>query len=85
MLLSMEKVMEVPTAHCYDWIAGTSTGGMLALALSSGRTVMDCQIMYMRLKDKVFVDSKPYSTKPMEDLLKKEFGDLKLFDIKSPK
>ena len=34
----------------------------------------------------VFVDSKPYSVKPLEELLLQEFGaDTKLFDIREPK
>ena len=80
-----KKVWGVPTAQCFDWICGTSTGGMLALALASGKSVMDCQYLYMGLKDKVFVGSKPYSTKPMEELLKKEFGDLKMYQLKDTK
>ena len=44
-----------------------------------------CQYLYFRLKDKVFVDSKPYDTKPFEDLLVAEFGNTKLSDIKHPK
>ena len=47
------KVWGVPTPQCFDWICGTSTGGMLALGLVSGRSVMECQFLYMRLKDKV--------------------------------
>ena len=106
------KVWGVPTPQCFDWICGTSTGGMLALGLVSGRSVMECQFLYMRLKDKVmnvmlltwrytfirvinyycnllllqvFVGSKPYSTKPMEELLKSEFGDLKMYQLKDTK
>ena len=33
----------------------------------------------------VFVGSKPYSTKPMEELLKSEFGDLKMYQLKDTK
>ena len=43
MLLSIEKVLGVKTTDCFDWIAGTSTGGIMALALASGKSVMDCQ------------------------------------------
>lgn len=31
MLLELEKSFERPISHCFDWIAGTSTGGILAL------------------------------------------------------
>ena len=37
MLLSMEKEFETPIVHCFDWIAGTSTGAILALALATGK------------------------------------------------
>ena len=53
MLRSMEQIWEVPALHCFDWIAGTSTGGIFALAMASGKTVTECQSLYMRLKDKV--------------------------------
>ena len=45
MLLSIEKVLGpgVKTTDCFDWIAGTSTGGILALALASGKSVRECQ------------------------------------------
>ena len=33
----------------------------------------------------VFVGSKPYSTKPMEELLRNEFGDLKMYQLKGTK
>eukprot|EP00095_Tigriopus_kingsejongensis_P010770 snap_masked-scaffold1346_size46090-processed-gene-0.5 protein:Tk10770 transcript:snap_masked-scaffold1346_size46090-processed-gene-0.5-mRNA-1 annotation:"85 kda calcium-independent phospholipase a2" len=86
MLLSMEKIFGIPITHCFDWIIGTSTGGILALALVSGKSILECQIIYLRLKEKVFIDSKPYNTKPMEDLLKEEFGpNTKMYDIKGPK
>lgn len=85
MLLSMEKEFGVPIVHCFDWIAGTSTGGILALAIASGKSVLECQALYFRLKDKVFVDSKPYSTKPLEALLQETFGLTKMKDIQNPK
>ena len=86
MLMSMERIFQTPIVHCFDWIAGTSTGGILALALATGKTPFECLLIYLRLKDKVFVDSKPYSSKPLEEMLQKEFGtETKLFDIKVPK
>lgn len=86
MLLSMEKLFGVPILHCFDWIIGTSTGGILALALMSGKSALECQIIYLRLKEKVFIDSKPYNNKPLDDLLKQEFGaSAKMYDLKGPK
>ncbi len=86
MLLSMEKFLGVPIIHCFDWIAGTSTGGILALALATGRTPLECQVLYFKLKDRVFVDSRPYASKNIDELLQQEFGlTAKMFDIKHPK
>ena len=48
MLLSMEKEFGVPISHCFDWIAGTSTGGILALAIATGKTILECQSLYFR-------------------------------------
>lgn len=33
MLLEIERIAETPIHHMFDWVAGTSTGGILALAL----------------------------------------------------
>jgi patatin-like phospholipase/acyl hydrolase len=38
-LLALEKSLNgVPLTHVFDWMAGTSTGGILALGISSGNT-----------------------------------------------
>ncbi|GLH07345.1 Poly [ADP-ribose] polymerase tankyrase [Gryllus bimaculatus] len=36
LLLELEKETACPIVHCFDWLAGTSTGGILALGLASG-------------------------------------------------
>ena len=70
----------------FDWIAGTSTGGILALALACGKSPLETQCIYMRLKDKVFVGERPYKANVMEDFLKKEFGnEKKMSSITKPK
>lgn len=33
MLLEIERIADTPIHHMFDWVAGTSTGGILALAL----------------------------------------------------
>lgn len=35
-LLHLEETAEQPIIHCFDWLAGTSTGAILALGLSAG-------------------------------------------------
>ena len=68
--LSRQKITEM-----FDWITGTSTGGILSLALAVGKTPLECQSLYFKLKDEVFVGSRPYDVKPMEEFLKKEFSE----------
>lgn len=36
MLIRLEEVSGVPIRDSFDWIAGTSTGGILALAIARG-------------------------------------------------
>lgn len=36
LLSALEEAAGRPILHLFDWIAGTSTGGILALALASG-------------------------------------------------
>ena len=36
MLLNLERVAKQPLVKLFDWIAGTSTGGILALGLLHG-------------------------------------------------
>jgi len=36
LLLELEKELGCPVIHCFDWVAGTSTGGILTLGLAAG-------------------------------------------------
>ncbi|GMT32319.1 hypothetical protein PFISCL1PPCAC_23616, partial [Pristionchus fissidentatus] len=58
----------------FSWLAGTSTGAILALALSQGKSVAECRKLYIRFKDRVFFGRRPYSEKSLEEFLKAEFG-----------
>merc|ERR1719319_285427 len=75
MLCAISDHLKLPITHCFDWISGTSTGGILSLALASGLTPIECQGLYFRLKDKVFVGKRPYAVEPLEDFLKKQFTE----------
>ena len=59
----------------FDWIAGTSTGGLIALYLSLGHSVADCRKMYFSLKDKIFTGSRPYNATRFEEELKRAYGE----------
>lgn len=42
--------------------------------------------LYFRMKEQVFRGSRPYESAPLEDFLKKEFGEnTKMTDIKFPR
>uniref|UniRef100_H2YF35 phospholipase A2 n=1 Tax=Ciona savignyi TaxID=51511 RepID=H2YF35_CIOSA len=74
-LMVLERETGRKCRDMFDWISGTSTGGILAIALALGRSAVEAQRLYFRFKDEVFVGSRPYSSEPMEVFLKKEFGE----------
>lgn len=85
-LLEIESVLQRPVIHCFDWIAGTSTGGILALGLAAGKSLRECQALYFRIKEDAFVGSRPYNSEGLEKVLKKCLGTYTVMaDIKQPK
>lgn len=86
MLLEIEKLSQTPIVHMFDWIAGTSTGGILSLALGCGKTMRQCLGVYLRLKEQCFVGSRPYPSELFEKILKDNLGEYTVMtDIKHPK
>lgn len=85
-LLEIESVLGKPVVHCFDWIAGTSTGGILALGLAAGKSLRECQALYFRIKENAFVGSRPYNSEGLEKVLKECLGaDTVMSDIQRPK
>lgn len=85
-LLEIERLSQTPIHHLFDWVAGTSTGGILALGLGSGKTMKQCMCMYLRMKDQAFIGSRPYASDNLETLLKDTFGEFTVMtDIQNPK
>jgi len=87
LLSALQKVSKVPITEMFDWMGGTSTGGILTLALACGKSPQECQGLYFRLKDKVFVGKRPYDVTPLEVFLKKELSEtMTMMNLpKSPK
>lgn len=86
MLLEIEKMAQTPVHHMFDWVAGTSTGGILALALGVGKTMKQCMCLYLRMKEQAFVGSRPYPSDNLENLLKDNLGAHSVMtDIEYPK
>ncbi|KAI1303564.1 85/88 kDa calcium-independent phospholipase A2 [Halotydeus destructor] len=86
MLSVLEDRMGVKISESFDWIAGTSTGGILALVLASGHTSAECRQFYFRMKDKVFGGNRPYESDPLDKFLQKTLGEeTTMADIVKPR
>ncbi|XP_071960521.1 85/88 kDa calcium-independent phospholipase A2-like [Antedon mediterranea] len=85
-LMAIEKVAGRPINELFDWIVGTSTGGILALALGKGYSLIECRKLYFRLKDEVFQGTRPYKKEKFESFLKDFFGEeAKMDSFEEPK
>ncbi|KAK2817381.1 hypothetical protein Q5P01_025572 [Channa striata] len=86
MLIALEKEAGRPIRELFDWVAGTSTGGILALAIVHGKSMEYLRCLYFRMKEQVFRGSRPYESAPLEDFLKNEFGEnTKMTDVRYPR
>uniref|UniRef100_A0A8C5CZZ3 phospholipase A2 n=1 Tax=Gouania willdenowi TaxID=441366 RepID=A0A8C5CZZ3_GOUWI len=86
MLIALEQEAGQPIRELFDWVAGTSTGGILALCIIHGKPLNDLQNLYFKMRKKVFKGWRPYTKKPLEKFLKKEFGeDTKMTDVSHPR
>jgi calcium-independent phospholipase A2 len=79
------KVTEI-----FDWIVGTSTGGILALGLVyAKKELSELRQLYFKLRDRVFSAGRMgmgYNTESFEKVLKEEFGTEALMcDVSHPK
>ena len=86
MLSILESRYQLKTYSLFDFIAGTSTGGICACAFALERSSKQVRNLYFRLKDKIFSGSRPYDETTFEQFLKKEFGpETRMSDIKDIK
>ncbi|XP_043924421.1 85/88 kDa calcium-independent phospholipase A2 isoform X2 [Protopterus annectens] len=86
LLLALEKAAGRPIRELFDWVSGTSTGGILALAIVHGKSMEYLRCLYFRMKAEVFKGSRPYESAPLEEFLKREFGEhTKMADVRKPK
>ena len=84
-LLAIEQASGKRLDELFDYISGTSTGGMLALGVLKGLTSSDIQRFYLKLKDECFQGKRPYSEIPLESNLRELFGESKLQDFSHPR
>ena len=74
----------------FDWIIGTSTGGIVALAMVYKQMPLHrLRDLYFRLKKDVFSKGRvgfSYDSMRLEQLLKDELGtEMRMSDVKHPK
>lgn len=85
-LLEIESVLQRSLLDSFDWVAGTSTGGILALGIAAGKSLKECQALYFRIKEEAFVGKRPYNSEPLERALRDSLGeDTVMSDIKYPR
>ncbi len=79
-------------ANHVDLIAGTSTGGLIALGLAAGRSGQEMLDLYRDNGRRIFSRSWPgrnllmpkYSRRGLDQLLQAEFGELRMRDLTTP-
>ncbi|KAJ8263915.1 hypothetical protein GJAV_G00143040 [Gymnothorax javanicus] len=86
MLMALEQEAGRPVKKLFDWISGTSTGGILALGILHDMSLKDLQSLYFSMKDEVFTESLHNDSSQLEKLLKEKFGeDTKMTKFKHPR
>ena len=87
-LSELERLTGKRVTQLFDWIIGTSSGGILALALVYRQmSLTQLRNLYFKLKEEVFSKGRVgfcYDSVRLEELLKEELGDLKMSDIAHP-
>lgn len=89
-LCELERLTGKKITQLFDWIIGTSSGGIVALLLVYRQmSLPQIRNIYLRLKDEVLSKGRVgfcYDSVRLEELLKEEFGtDLRMGDITHPK
>lgn len=73
-----------PFLKYFNWIAGTSTGAIAALALATGRTPKYGRLMYFKLKEEMLKGHWPFPNDEVKKVLKSKevFGEKTMSEIK---
>lgn len=90
-LATIEDTINDKAGNYFDLIVGTSTGGIIALALGLGISAKEILKFYEKLGSSVFsgipwvrclrqIGFSKYDQKPLKEALKKQFGEQKLGD-----
>lgn len=90
-LAKLEEDLPEPVGNYFDLIAGTSTGGIIALALGAGYRARDILEFYEKYGPGIFADNglvarakhfftQKHSANALEEALRAQFGNRKLGD-----
>ena len=92
----LEKEFQVKITDYFDMICGTSTGGLISLALSLGISANEITKLYTQMGEKIFpqksklvqmfrqyVYKGKYSDKPLEGILRNLFGNRTIGESKN--
>lgn len=90
-IVELEKMLKQPIHKHFDFITGTSTGGIIATLLSLGYTAEDLLKFYINHGSLIFkkrflhfgLIRPKYSDKYFNEIIKKYVGDKTLFDCKT--
>jgi uncharacterized protein len=91
-LAATESLIDGRLADRVDLIAGTSTGGLIALGLAAGRSGQQMLDLYRNNGSEIFSGSWPgrqlvlpkYRRTGLDRLLRSEFGEMKMRDLRTP-
>ncbi|MFI3157265.1 MAG: CBASS cGAMP-activated phospholipase [Methylococcaceae bacterium] len=90
--LNIKNNEEIPIGQRFDFIAGTSTGGIIALALALGKTAKDVEKLYYKNIPEIFgrkqrfclkAISPKYKSFALEKMVEEVFDDYSLNDVKT--
>lgn len=95
LLAGLEEDLGRPVSQHFDLIVGTSTGGIIALALGAGLTPAEILDFYVSEKDRIFPNrwrwrsarqlfAAKYPSRPLERSLKRVFGTTLIGESKVP-
>ena len=92
LVAGLEEILSAPLIDHIDLVAGTSTGGLIALGLAAGRSGQQMLDLYRSHGREIFSGHWPgrqlvmpkYSRKGFDRLLQREFGDIHMRDLRTP-
>lgn len=90
-LKQVEETIGSPIYEHFDLLAGTSTGGIICLGLSSGMSAEEISNLYMNEGKRIFGNKKAngllkyasYDNTSLKTLLREKFTDKRIYDAKA--